>query len=430
KKRQHQKPVTPDSEVKIEVPLKQVRTPKNAPVEYWTRKKKWPRRLFEFCPEEWGTRSVPTNPGFIQLLTSTSTAISEAKSDAYFSDTCIRYLKSKGCYIVRHMSGLAGIADEDKQVCQKLLKRDSVTPTHTMTVFDDDALEYVVSRGPIKNETGVIRLIAQCIVPSAELEMCRGRLGSLRLIESINEPWIKSSALQHGVKPVKRGEQPQSRLPTPQPDYAAGFSKQGLTMNQREKLKPLLGQSGETSVLQGTENMIFPFLTAEVKSSTVSLELADRQNTHSITRAMRGVVELFKIVGREDELHRRILGFSIVHDHAAVEVYAHYPIMGPEQTQYYRDEVMPHKISRQNKALRWASYNFVLGVYHHWAQQHYDRLRSAIDQLPEEIDFSADGRTIGRATIPTTAQDSIHFSHEGSLCPRPRLQTRQREGSS
>jgi len=39
-----------------------------------------------------------------------------------------------------------------------------------------------------------------------------------------------------------------------------------------------------------------------------------------MTVAMKGVVELFKGVGGEEELHRRILGFSYSHDHESVRI--------------------------------------------------------------------------------------------------------------
>ncbi|KAM0267466.1 hypothetical protein ACHAQH_010108, partial [Verticillium albo-atrum] len=61
--------------------------------------------------------------------------------------------------------------------------------------------------------------------------------------------------------------------------------------------------------------MYFPFLTCEVKCGAAALDVADRQNAHSMTLAVRAVVELFRLMKREDEVDRQILGFSISHDH-------------------------------------------------------------------------------------------------------------------
>jgi len=49
--------------------------------------------------------------------------------------------------------------------------------------------------------------------------------------------------------------------------------------------------------------MYFPFLTCEVKCSAAALDVADWQNAHSMTLAVRAVVELFRLVKREKELH-------------------------------------------------------------------------------------------------------------------------------
>jgi len=49
------------------------------------------------------------------------------------------------------------------------------------------------------------------------------------------------------------------------------------------------------------------FLTCEVKCGAAALDVADRQNLHSMTVALRGVVELYKAGKREKELHWEIL---------------------------------------------------------------------------------------------------------------------------
>ena len=59
--------------------------------------------------------------------------------------------------------------------------------------------------------------------------------------------------------------------------------------------------------------MYFPFLTCEVKCGAAALDIADRQNAHSMTLSVRAIVELFRPAGRETELHREILAFSISH---------------------------------------------------------------------------------------------------------------------
>ncbi len=57
--------------------------------------------------------------------------------------------------------------------------------------------------------------------------------------------------------------------------------------------------------------MYFLFFTCEVICGAVALDIADRQNAHSMTLAVRGVVELYRTVKREKELNREIHAFSV-----------------------------------------------------------------------------------------------------------------------
>jgi len=82
--------------------------------------------------------------------------------------------------------------------------------------------------------------------------------------------------------------------------------------------------------------MHFPFLTKELKTGTIGLSIADNQNPHSMTIAVRAVVELFKLVGREKELHREIVAFAISHDDESVRLYAYYPFIDRKKVTIWR----------------------------------------------------------------------------------------------
>jgi hypothetical protein len=68
----------------------------------------------------------------------------------------------------------------------------------------------------------------------------------------------------------------------------------------------------------------------------VALNVADRQNVHSITLAVKGIVSLFRIVKREKELYLQILAFLISHNHGTVRIYGHYLIINRNKTTFYR----------------------------------------------------------------------------------------------
>ena len=118
----------------------------------------------------------------------------------------------------------------------------------------------------------------------------------------------------------------------PQPDYSVGFRREAFTEEQLKRLKPFVGDLIDTSLFMAMYYIYFLFLTCEVKCGAAALDIADRRNAHSMTVAVRGIVELFRLVKREKGLHREILAFSISHDHETVRIYGHYPVIDGKKT--------------------------------------------------------------------------------------------------
>ena len=97
------------------------------------------------------------------------------------------------------------------------------------------------------------------LLPSAETLATYGANNLNHLIKGVDEGWI-------GNIPVEG--------PRPQQDYSVGFRRSAFTDEQLNKLDPLIG-----SVY---ENCFF-----EVKCGAAALDVADRQNAHSMTVAVR-----------------------------------------------------------------------------------------------------------------------------------------------
>ncbi|KUJ12169.1 uncharacterized protein LY89DRAFT_700094 [Mollisia scopiformis] len=153
-----------------------------------------------------------------------------------------------------------------------------------------------------ENETRVIRDISLLIVPSAKTLATCGATNLQCLIEN----------------------------------YSVGFRREAFTEDQLKRLGLFVGDLTDTSFFMATYYMYFPFLTCEVKCGATALDIADRQNAYSMTIAVRGIVELFRLVKRENKLHREILAFSLSHDHRTVKIYGHYPIINRSKTTFYR----------------------------------------------------------------------------------------------
>ncbi|KKZ60125.1 hypothetical protein EMCG_05150 [[Emmonsia] crescens] len=366
-------------------PSKRPRTDKNRLIEHWTRNKfTWPEKLSEpntmqhflARPNAPSLRRTKSNSS---LTTASEMSSREAKSRPYTNKNYDTYLETKGCFMYDHDDG---IDSDSKSTCRQILSANPKVPKGT--VFEQCAFESTCRRLQKKNEAGIIRIIGELIVPSAESAIDLSHVTFPHLVVSVNEGWDSSISLDEDQQlPPHLSQSRQFRLSRPQPDYAVGFPRQCFSENQLEKLALFIGEIGDMSFFMSTAYMYFPFMTVEVKCGKAALDIADRQNVHSMTLSVRGVVKLFRVVKREKELNRQILSFSISHDHRMVRIYGHYPVIDGNKTTYYRHSIHEFSFTALDGKEKWTSYKFVMGVYDNWAPSHFKRLCSAINGLPE-----------------------------------------------
>ena len=292
----------------------------------------------------------------------------EEKSAPYRNPQYELVLNTKGTFMKESKEG---ISDASKLLCQKLLDGEQDVPKES--VFDDAVFRNACQNLQGKNEARVIQDVSRLIVPSAETLALRAE--SLEcLVESVNEGWNNSIPLT-GTRP--------------QPDYSVGFRREAFTQDQLDKISPILGDwvSGDQSFFMATYYMLFPFLSNEVKCGLQALDVADCQNAHSMTLAARAVVELFRLVERESELNRELLAFSISHDHRSVRIYGVYPVINGKETEYYRHPIHTFDFTTLDGKEKWTAYRFTKNVYDVWMPKQFERICSAIDQLPSKLDF-------------------------------------------
>jgi hypothetical protein len=376
---------------------------KNAdPLETWIQSKRWPNEYFEqdsqvredFEHDSWLEEQLDRSTQVVQYMeingirypcpikkvpslrrkqSDTSLTGSsdqkgrESKSAPYRDARYATLLAAKGSYM--EQSDL-GITDTSRTWSRTLL--DSVQTVLEDSLFRDDIFEKTCRKLQDRNETRVIQDITRLIVPSAETLATYGARHLDHLIENVNEDWT-------GGMPVEG--------PRPQPDYSVGLRRSAFTEEQLKRLDPLIGSVYDTSFFVATYRMYFPFLTCEVKCGAAALDIADRQNAHSMTLAVRGVVELFRLVKRGKELHREILAFSISHDHTTVRIYGHYPVIDGKKTTFYRHPIHYFAFTALEGKEKWTAYKFTKNVYDVWMPIHLKRICSVIDQLPPDVDF-------------------------------------------
>ncbi|PQE25020.1 reverse transcriptase protein [Rutstroemia sp. NJR-2017a WRK4] len=102
---------------------------------------------------------------------------------------------------------------------------------------------------------------------------------------------------------------------------------------------------------------------------------------------VRGIVELFRLVKREKELHREILAFSISYNHCTVRIYSHYPIIDGKKTIFYRYPIREFSFTELDGKEKWIVYKFTKNVYDIWMLTYLKRICSVIDDLPPDLDF-------------------------------------------
>jgi hypothetical protein len=310
------------------------------------------------------TETVPTRTPSDQLPR-------EQKSAPYRHPRYESQLSERGSFMSKYKGGISA---ESEELCQKLLKSPQSPPKDTL--FEDDLFEDTLELIKGRNETRVIRDIAQLIVPSAEILAIRGAKHLKILRETTNAGWNNAIPF-YGSRP--------------QPDYSLGFKREAFTREQLQKLQPFIGNDLEDcSYFAATYDMYFPFLTSEVKCGASALDVADRQNAHSQTVLLRGLFELFRIVGREKELHAKINGFSFSHSDVDVRIWGHIAVIDGKgkDPEYYREPIAEFNISKTAQAdNRWIAWTVVMNILDLWVSDHFKRICSAIDMLPAGLNF-------------------------------------------
>lgn len=405
-------------------------TEKIDPIDHWARQRTWPKDYFEqddrvredfnkglekenekdsWFEKYWlpnMDRPIPKKKSSSSLRRAQSEASSaappsasdqkprEEKSAPYRETRYETLLATKGSFMVKHREG---VTQESKDLCRALLVTEQAVPEDSL--FREDLFEETCEMIRNKNEARVIRDISLLIVPSAEILAARGSKHLNILIETVNEGWNNSRPFI-GTRP--------------QPDYSVGFRREAFTEDQLNKLEGLVGDviAGDMSFYMATYFMYLPFFTAEVKCGAAALVVADRQNAHSMTLAVRGVVEMFRCVRREKEIDREILAFSMSHDHQCVRIYGHYPVIKEKDTAFHRHPIHTFDFTALEGKEKWTAYKFTKNVYDTWVPNHFKRLCSVIDELPPEHDW--DVPPLSEGTGLSQVFESHHLSRSSN----------------
>jgi hypothetical protein len=217
------------------------------------------------------------------------------------------------------------------------------------------------------NEAKVIAFMGSLLVPSAEFMTLRHN-PDVRVIDSYGEDWNRSMPITGTA---------------PRPDFAVGFSRGAFTPAQLDKLASWLGgfAGGPWSFFRATEDMCFPFLTCQVRCGDGGLDTADRMNAHSMTIAVRAVVKLYELVHRVEEVHRRLLGFSVSHNDTTIRIYGHYCLTTGARYKYQRHTIKAFSFTANDGRERGMAGRFFGNVYRQWIGSHLQFICRAINTI-------------------------------------------------
>ena len=317
----------------------------------------------------------------------------EVKSAYYKNADYAIELENEGSYM-REFDDDDDLPTNVRDLCRTLLETEQMVPQDSL--FRDDLFKKTFRKIQDRNEAMVIRDIGLLIVPSAQTLATYGATHLNHLYETTNEGW--NSIFSFPLHKTR-----------PQPDFSVGFGRSAFTQEQTNKLKPFAGEPGSKVItyFMATTRMYFPFLTCEVKCGAAALDIADRQNAHSMTVAVRALVELFRSVKREKELDREILAFSISHDHRSARIYGHYPVIEEDKTTFYRHPIRTFDFTEQDGKEKWTVYKFTKNVYDYHSPKVHKLICSAIDDLPADINFDPSQSASFSQSTPQSNAESI-----------------------
>lgn len=340
-------------------------------IHHWAAEKTWPKEYFEEDKMYYLLARKKSSVGQKRSNSSLASSFAgasderprEEKSAPYRNPNYPNFLSEDVNNYKSYMRDHElGISDASKKLLDKLLYAKQSPPKDTL--FRDNVFDKHRQKLKGKNESRILQDLSPLLVPSAEAFASFGAKHLDGVVESVNEGW-------NNCYPLTKTR--------PQPDGGFGYERSAFSDSQLDKLRPTLGDPSFFSYFKATHYMLFPFLTKEVKTGTMGLDTADNQNLHSATIAVRAVVELFKLVGREKELHREIAAFTISHDDQSIRLYAHYPIIDGDKVTIWRHTADQYYLGPKTK---WSTWTFTKNVFDIFSTMHLKRIHSVIDEIP------------------------------------------------
>lgn len=127
-------------------------------------------------------------------------------------------------------------------------------------------------------------------------------------------------------------------------------------------------------------------------------------------------------MSQAEQLHRKILVFSISHDHSTVKIYGHYALI-KDRTTFHRHLIRSFDLIDYDGQNRWTAYNFVRKAYDHFAPICLKRIRDAVALLrPVGIEDSSELANSQETTASAPASQNTGNFKKPKVPPKKKWQ--------
>jgi hypothetical protein len=306
------------------------------------------------------------------------------------------------------------VSKESKKTCAEILQ----IHVHVIrpTAVPQDNIRDVVGDCQHRNEPIVNRDVTPLIIPSLRLLYYWGANDLKHVVDEVNASWYEQCVLEG---------------PQIHPDLAIGLFSSAFTEGEIDKLKRYTSVDNWTKV---TLEMYFPFLMCEVKCGREGLDMADRQNMHSCSVAIRALLRIeqeadkYRPEKKMESLNGQVLVFSISHDQQDARLYGHYAQVQGEKWTYYRYHIQKFDLIKKEGLL--AIHNAVRNILKAHLPEHVQRLQDALAALPDPCDQpDSTGLSFVASEISLNADNSQQNRDADGFVVPPRPDSSQNSGA-
>ena len=406
---------------------------KHNPISYWAVHHTWPENFAEYNAMASSNNtnkrqrtSVSSEYGNNERSVSYTRSRKRGEVPEQYTAAYEEYILTKGL----DMGDLRGeecVSKKSEKLCVDLQK--ITYKTIKPIIFPNTTIRKVIELCRNRNEAIVNRDITPMIIPPISSLYFAGESNLEHVVDEVNADWYSQCVLAG----------PQLR-----PDLAIGLFASAFTKEEIDKMKRYTSVDNWTQV---TTQMFFPFLMCEVKCGGVGLDIADRQNMHSCSVAVRALLRIEQeadkyrlkkgIEKKTDSLNGQVLVFSISHDQKDARLYGHYAIVQWEKWAYYRYPIQKFDLAKKASLL--AIHNSVRNILKSHLPEHVRRLKDALAALPDPnkplessslpgssgLSFTTSGISLNDKN---SQQDSQNRDPQGFLMP-PRPESSRNGGA-